>query len=117
MLLKTILNFVTDYKSFRFGKVFRVVKWIVEWGLEHRNLDDIESLGVDEFQILKGHHYATLMYQLDTGNKRLLGIEEGRSKESLEKFFKEFDADTEGEEQRSLKVKWVCSDNLTFNLV
>ena len=93
-----------------FGKVFRAVKWIVDWGLEHRNLDDVESLGVDEIQTRKGHHYATLVYQLDAGNKRLLGIEEGRSEESLETFFEKFDEGTEGEEKRSLKVKWVCSD-------
>jgi len=93
-----------------YGKVFRAVKWIVEWGLEHRNLDGIESLGIDEVQVRKGHQYATLVYQLDEGNKRLLGIEEGRTEESLEKFFTKFDDGTEGEEQRSKKVKWVCSD-------
>jgi transposase len=93
-----------------FGKVYRAVKWIVDWGMEHRNLDNVESLGVDEIQIRKGHNYATLVYQLDAGNKRLLGIEEGRTEESLEKFFTEFDEGTEGEEKRSLKVKWVCSD-------
>ena len=62
-----------------FGKVFRAVKWIVDWGLEHRNLDGVESIGVDEVQVRKGHHYATLVYQLDAGKKRLLSIEEGRN--------------------------------------
>jgi hypothetical protein len=28
----------------------------------------------------------------------------------LEKFFEKFDEGTEGDEQRSKKVKWVCSD-------
>jgi transposase len=93
-----------------FGKVFRAVKWIVEWGLEHRSLEGVESLGVDEVQIRKGHHYATLVYQVDGGHKRLLGVEENRTEESLEKFFKEFDAGTDGEDKRSLKIKFVCSD-------
>ena len=40
----------------------------------------------------------------------MLGIEDGRTEESLETFFTQFDEGTEGEEQRSKKVKWVCSD-------
>jgi transposase len=55
-----------------FGKVYRAVKWIVDWGLQHRHLDSVESLGVDEVQVGKGHQYATLVYQIDAGNKRLL---------------------------------------------
>lgn len=93
-----------------FGKVFRAVKWIVDWGLEHRNLDGVESLGVDEVQVRKGQNYATLVYQIDGENKRLLGIEEGRSEESFDKFFEKFDEGTEGDEKHSKKIKWVCSD-------
>jgi hypothetical protein len=37
-----------------FGKVFRAVKWIVDWGLEHRNLDGVESIGVDAPKIQRG---------------------------------------------------------------
>ena len=93
-----------------YGKVFRAVKWFVDWGLKHRSLDGVESLGVDEIQIRKGHHYATLIYQLDNGFKRLLGIEEGRKEESLKRFFDKFNEGTVGEEQRSKKIKFVCSD-------
>jgi transposase len=93
-----------------FGKVFRAVKWIVGWGLKHRSLDGVESLGVDEIQIGKGHHYATLIYQIDEGCKRLLGIEKDRTEESLKRFFTKFDDGTKDDEQRSKKIKWVCSD-------
>ena len=93
-----------------FGKVFRACQWMVERGLKHRSLDGVESLGVDEIQIHKGHHYATLVYQLDDGNKRLLGIEEGHKAEALERFFDKFNEGTEGDEQRSKKIKFVCSD-------
>ena len=93
-----------------FGKVFRAVKWIVDWGLKHRNLDGVESLGVDEIRIHKGQNYATVVYQPGEGDKRLLDIEEGRSEESLEKFFTKFDEGTEEETKRSTKVKFVCSD-------
>jgi transposase len=93
-----------------FGKVFRAVKWIVEWGLEHRDLDGVEAIGIDEVQVRKGHHYATLVYQVDEGHKRLLGIEENRTEESLQQFFDKFDEGTKDEDQRSKNIKWVCSD-------
>jgi transposase len=93
-----------------FGKVYRAVQWIVDWGLKHRNLECVESLGVDEIQIHKGQNYATLVYQLDDENKRLLGIEKERTEAALETFFEKFDEGTEGENKRSKKIKWVCSD-------
>ena len=99
-----------------FGKVQRAVKWIVDWGLKHRDLEGVKSIGVDEVQIHKGQNYATLVYQIDNENKRLLDVEKDRSEESLEKFFDKLD--TEGlegkevkeEEKRSKKIEWACSD-------
>lgn len=93
-----------------FGKVFRAVKWIVDWGLKHRSLDGVKSLGVDEIQVRKGQNYATVVYQLGGENKRLIGIEQGRKEESFDKFFEKFDEGTEGDEKRSKKIKWFCSD-------
>jgi transposase len=86
------------------GKVFRAVKWIVEWGLKHRDLSGVTKIGVDEIQRSKGHNYMTLMYQLDEENKRLLGIEKGREEESLERIFDKLDEGTKDEEKRSLKM-------------
>jgi transposase len=92
------------------NKVYHAVKKMVDYGLTHRNLDGVESIGVDEVQVGKGHKYVTLVYQLDTGNKRLLGIEKERKEASLVNFFNKFDEGTEGEEKRSKKIRWVCSD-------
>ncbi|WP_028580769.1 hypothetical protein [Desulfogranum japonicum] len=44
------------------GQTFRVswdivadaVSWVVKWGLEHRTLEDITAIGVDEIQYSKG---------------------------------------------------------------
>jgi transposase len=47
---------VSDCFETTFGKVYRSVQWIVDWGLKHRTLDGVESLGVDEVQIHKGQH-------------------------------------------------------------
>jgi len=92
------------------GKVFRAVKWIVEWGLENRDLSGITKIGVDEIQRSKGHNYMTLLYQLDDENKRLLEIEPKREEQSLEQIFDRLDEGSTGEEKRSLAIEFVCSD-------
>jgi transposase len=94
------------------GKVFRAVKWIVEWGLKHRDLSGVTKIGVDEISRSKGHKYMTLVYQLDEDNKRLLGVEKNREEKSLERFFDKFDEGSEGENKRSDEIEFVCSDML-----
>ena len=53
-------------------RVFTAVKQTVAWGLKHRDLEDIEAIGVDKAQRHRGHNYQTVVYQLDKANKRLL---------------------------------------------
>jgi len=104
---ETAEKFKTTY-----GKVFRAVQWIVAWGLLFRDLSEVRTLGVDEVQFRKGHRYVTLVYQLDDGNRRLLGIEKDRDESSLRRFFEKFNEGTEGEKRRSLLIEFVCSDML-----
>jgi transposase len=49
--------------AFRSGwdKVRQAVEYVVEWGLEQRNLAPIQAIGVDEIQYAKGHKYLTLV--------------------------------------------------------
>jgi transposase len=84
--------------------VFRAVESIVEWGLAHRDLDRIEAIGVDEIQWHRGHHYLTLVYQIDADCKRLLWIGEQRTIRTLLRFFRQFG------KERSARLKYVCSD-------
>lgn len=84
--------------------VFRAVKYVVSYGLEHRNLDNIEQIGVDEIQVFRGHKYLTLVYQIDKGCRRLLWSGPERKAKTLLKFFREF-----GPERTAL-LKYVCSD-------
>jgi transposase len=63
------------------------VKWVVDYGLRHRDLTGLTAIGVDEVAYAKGHRYATLVYQLDAGCRRLLYVAEGRSVKSLLGFF------------------------------
>ena len=63
------------------------VKWVVDYGLRHRGLTNITAIGVDEVAYAKGHRYATLVYQLDEGRRRLLYVAEKRTVKSLLGFF------------------------------
>jgi transposase len=92
----------------RFGTtwdaVFRAVSHAVRWGLEHRSLDRIRSIGVDELSWKKGHKYLTLVYQIDHGCRRLLHIARDRKGKSFEAFF-----DMLGPE-RTKEIAFVASD-------
>jgi transposase len=55
----------------------------VAWGLVHRDLSAVQAVGVDEIQWRRGHHYLTLLYQIDEGCRRLLWIGRERTEESL----------------------------------
>jgi transposase len=68
-------------------KVFDAVRYVVEWGLVHRELGQIRAIGVDEIQYSKGHKYLTLVYQIEEGCTRLLWIGKDRTVESFEQFF------------------------------
>jgi transposase len=84
--------------------VFNSVKHAVSWGLEHRSLEDIESIGVDEVQWKKGHKYQTLVYQIDHDNKRLLWIGPDRTAKTLLRFFRMLG------KARTKKLQFICSD-------
>jgi transposase len=84
--------------------VFRSVKHAVSWGLKHRDLAGVESIGVDEVQWQRGHKYLTLVYQIDENKKRLLWIGKERTIKTLLRFFRMFG------KERSGKLKFVCSD-------
>jgi len=84
--------------------VFRAVEHAVRWGLEHRNLDNIRAIGVDELSWKKGHKYLTMVYQLDHGCRRLLHISRDRTAASFHAFF-----DMLGE-QRTAQLRFIASD-------
>ena len=85
-------------------QVSHAVERAVAWGLEHRDLDGIEAIGVDEIQWQRGPSYLTLVYQIDESVKRLLWIAPERRKAALEGFF-----DLLGDE-RIQRLRYICSD-------
>ncbi len=84
--------------------VFRAVKYVVSYGLAHRDLQGVESIGVDEIQVFHGHDYLTLVYQLDEQSKRLLWSAPERKAKTLHGFFRQWG------KKRSRFLKYVCSD-------
>lgn len=85
-------------------KVYDAVKQAVSWGLAQRDLEGIEAIGVDEVQWHRGHHYQTVVYQLDEGRKRLLWIGPDRTAKTLLRFFRFLG------KQRSGRLQFICSD-------
>ena len=85
-------------------KVVQSVRFVVEWGLAHRELGTITAIGVDEIQYGDGHQYVTLVYDIGAGTKRLLWIGKERTVKSFEKFF------TMIGKERAEKIEFVCSD-------
>jgi transposase len=85
-------------------RVHDAVEYVVHWGLEHRTLESIYAIGVDEIQYAKGHKYLTLVYQIDPGFIRLLWVGKERTIESFQGFF------TVIGEKVTSGILFVCSD-------
>lgn len=84
--------------------VYRAVEWVVRWGLVHREIGDIEAIGVDEIAYRRGHKYLTLVYQIDADCRRLLYVARDRTEESLRGFFSTVP-------ETSIKgLKFICTD-------
>ena len=77
-------------RSFHVGwkTVYNAVRMAVDYGLEHRTLDDVETIGVDEVMWKRAKRgFLTVVYALDEGRRRLLWCAPGRSQETLDGFF------------------------------
>jgi transposase len=85
-------------------QVYESVKYVVGWGLEHRDIDGVEAIGIDEIQFGKGHQYLTVVYQLCGETRRLLYVGQRRDAEALQAFF-----DQVGVLWCSA-IKYVCTD-------
>jgi transposase len=84
--------------------VFRAVEMAVGWGREHMTMDGVTAIGIDEIAWQRGHHYLTLVYQIDPHCKRLLWIGEHRTLKTLLRFFRWFG------KERSRGLEYICSD-------
>lgn len=84
--------------------VCRSVRWVVDYGLANRPMDNIKSIGVDEVSIWKGQKYLTVVYQIDQDLRRLLWVGRERTEKTLQGFFDKIG------EQRCKSIEFVASD-------
>src|SRR5206468_1652007 len=57
--------------------VYRSVEWFVQWGLAHRKLENVHSIGVDEIhwgKSKRADNFLTVVYQIDSHCRRLRAI-------------------------------------------
>jgi transposase len=66
--------------------VYRSVEWFVQWGLAHRQLEGVQSLGVDEIhwgKSKRADNFLTVIYQIDRHCRRLLWVGKRRTQATL----------------------------------
>ena len=66
--------------------VYRSVEWFVQWGLAHRQLEGVQSIGVDEIhwgQSKRADNFLTVIYQIDRHCRRLLWVGKRRTQATL----------------------------------
>jgi len=85
-------------------KVFAAVEMAVEWGRAHQDLSGIRAIGIDEIAWQRSHRYATVVYQIDEGCRRLLWVGPERKEKTLLTFFRWLGA------ERSAALTFICSD-------
>jgi transposase len=99
---ETARSFQTSWEA-----VYRSVAWFVEWGLQHRQLRGVESIGVDEIHWgrgLKADNFLTVIYQIDAGRRRLLWVGRRRSQATLRRGLKALGPEVVN------GLRFVCSD-------
>lgn len=95
---------VAEAFSTTWDHVYRAVTYVVDFGLKHRDLSGITSIGVDEIQFGKGHDYLTVVYQIDQGRKRLLSVVQNRTVKSFIRALREIG------NHNLISIRYVCSD-------
>jgi len=94
---------VAERFGVKWNDVFSAVKWVVRYGLRHRDLSGIRAMGVDEVHVARGKLW-TVVYQIDNGMRRLLWIGKDRKARTLETIFNRLGP------ERCKAVEFICSD-------
>ncbi len=87
--------------------VYRSVEWFVEWGLAHRLVSGVQSIGVDEIHWgrgLRADNFLTVIYQIDAGCRRLLWVGRRRTEATLRRGLRALGPEF------AKGLRFVCSD-------
>jgi transposase len=83
------------------------VEWFVQWGLAHRQLADIEAIGVDEIHWGRSqgaNRFLTVIYQIDSDCRRLLWVGRKRTEATLRRGLAALGQEVVG------GLRFVCTD-------
>jgi transposase len=84
--------------------VYASVQWVVEYGLAHRVLENIQAIGVDEICVRVGRVFWTLIYQIDAPLTRLLWVGRDRTEATLLRGLNSLGTEV------CAGIRYVCSD-------
>jgi transposase len=84
--------------------VYASVQWVVAYGLNHRVLENIRVIGIDEVCVRVGRVFWTLVYQIDEHLTRLLWVGHDRTEETLLEGLNSLG------ERVCADIRYVCSD-------
>jgi transposase len=87
--------------------VYRSVEWFVQWGLAHRQLEEVWSIGVDEIhwgKSKRAESFLTVIYQIDSHCRRLLWVGRRRTQATLRRGLAALGGEVVG------GLRFVCSD-------
>jgi transposase len=101
-----VLSWQETARRFRVNwrQVFESVRYVVEWGLAHRDLSGVTAIGIDEVHFGKGQKYLTVVYQLCGDVRRLLFVTKRHDSDALSRIL-----DAMGEEWCA-GITHVCTD-------
>jgi transposase len=85
--------------------VYASVQWVVEYGLPHRKLENIQAIGIDEISVRVGRVFWSLIYQIDEHLTRLLWVGHDRSEPTLLRGLNSLGTEV------WTGIRYVCSDN------
>lgn len=99
---ETARTFHTSWEA-----VSRSIEWFVQWGLAHRQLDSVASIGIDEIHWSRGRrsaNFLTVIYQIDRDCRRLLWVGPRRTQAALRRGLAALGPQVVG------GLRFVCSD-------
>jgi len=99
---ETARTFQTSWES-----VYHAVAWFVEWGLAHRQLEGVYSIGIDEIHWGQGKRadgFLTVIYQIDEQCRRLLWVGRRRTQATLRRGLQALGPEV------LQALRYVCSD-------
>jgi transposase len=99
---ETARTFQTSWEA-----VYHSVEWFVEWGLAHRQLEAVHSVGIDEIhwgQGKRADQFLTVIYQIDRHCRRLLWVGRRRTQATLRRGLQELGPQVIG------GLRYICSD-------